>query len=646
MKIRFAAVASLCAFGCLPPALADEAREPGQLGPVIVTATRIELKDTEAPYASEVHDRGDIERSGASTLVDYLARHSSVQVLPNFGNRFSPALNMRGYGLADGYQNVVVTVDGRRLNNVDMVPQLLGSVSLADVDRIEITKGSGSVMYGDGATAGTIQIHTRPRDGGRVELYGGSNGSRGGALSAGLVRERFSLSASAERSRDDGAADEDASGHRDASQADIWRVGGKAQPVGSLSLRLDAGEARIDTRYPGPLTLAQFRDDPAQNNGSLYTHQKFNTRDWGVGADYDLDARWRLSVDHRDEARMSEFVQSSWVSDYRYLSDEFSLQYRSEQLSLTGGLQRFDGVRKGMSDDTRKRNTAAFVQAQYVFERLTLSAGARTERVRYEYRPDSGARLAASERLASWDLGLNYRFDDTLSVFGNYNSGYQAPDIDRFFSFDWWTGTTSFNGFIEPARAKTLTVGINHVTPANRLKLSLFHVRLKNEIFFEPFTFTNTNIDRSHKYGLELQDSWQITAAVSGHVNYSWTRSMIDRDDAGAGTFDGKELPGVPRHSLALGLAVDVVEGGSLYLSHTWRSKAWAADDFDNDNVQKQREYQSTDLTYRHRVAKGVELYGAVNNLFEHENGVWVGDDRIYPVNFERTWKLGARFSF
>lgn len=646
MKFRLVAVAPLCALVCPHPALAQQAAETGIAAPVIVTATRVELKDTEAPYASEVHRREDIERSGASNLVDYLARHSSVQVLPNFGNRFAPSLNMRGYGLADGYQNVVVTVDGRRLNNVDMVPQLLGAVSLADVDRIEITKGSGSVLYGDGATAGTIQIHTRPRDGGSVELYGGSHGGRGGVLSAGLVRERFSISASAERSADDGAADKDASGHRDASQADLWRVSGSAKPVDELRLRLDAGEARIDSRYMGPLTLAQFKDDPAQNNGSLYTHQKFNTRDWGVGADYDLDARWRISVDHRDEARMSEFVQSSWVSDYRYLTDEFSLQYRGDQFSVTGGAQRFDGVRKGMSDDTSKRNTALFVQAQYVFEQLTLSAGARGERVRYQYRPDSGARLDATERLASWDLGLNYRVDDALSVFGNYNSGYQAPDIDRFFSFDWWTGTTSFNGFIEPARARTLTVGLNHVTAANRLKLSLFHVRLKNEIFLEPFSYANTNIDRSHKYGLELQDSWQITPAVSGHVNYSWTRSIIDRDDAGGGAYDGKELPGVPRHSLVLGLAVDVVEGGSLYLSHTWRSKAWAADDFDNDNAQKQRAYQSTDLTYRHRIGKGVELYGAVSNLFEHENGVWVGDDRIYPVSFERTWKLGARFSF
>jgi iron complex outermembrane receptor protein len=120
---------------------------------------------------------------------------------------------------------------------------------------------------------------------------------------------------------------------------------------------------------------------------------------------------------------------------------------------------------------------------------------------------------------------------------------------------------------------------------------------------------------------------------------------MIDREDSGAGAFDDKELPGVPRHNVVAGLNVRVGEHGNLHLSHTWRSKAWAADDFDNNNAQKQREYQSTDLAYRHRL-EGLELYAAVSNLFEYENGVWVGDDQIYPVNFARTWKVGAKLSF
>ena len=236
-------------------------------------------------------------------------------------------------------------------------------------------------------------------------------------------------------------------------------------------------------------------------------------------------------------------------------------------------------------------------------------------------------------------------------MFGNYNASFQAADIDRFFVTDWSTGSTRFNGFIEPAKVKTLTLGLNHVTAANRLKLAVFHARLTNEIYYYNsgswmLPSFNTNIDKSHKYGLELQDTWQVTPDLSAAVNYTWTRAIIDRENDGGGAYNGKELPGVPRHGVVLGLNLKVSEPGNLHLSHTWRSKTWAEADFDNNNTQKQRAYQTTDVAYRHQVTKSVEMYAAVSNLFDRENGMWIRDDAIYPIDFERTWRLGARVKF
>lgn len=612
---------------------------------VIVSANRIDTPDVAAAYASEVHTRKDIERSGATTLIDYLGRQTSIQLTPNFGNRFTPSINMRGYGSNDGHQNVVISVDGRRLNNIDMVPQLLGSIPLVDIDRIEIAKGSGSVLQGDGAMAGSIQIYTKPRTGASVELHGGSHDARGATAHAGYVGERFAVSATADHSEHGGFSDKDPSGHRDESTADNWRATLSGKPVERLKLNLEVGGAQIDTRYPGSLTRAQFRDDPATNSGRDYTHQKFRSEYWGVGGEYALTSAWRLSARHHDEQKMSEFVQFDFNSDYRYISDELALQYLGDALSVTGGMQAFDGLRDDGFAETFKRSEAWFVQGQYEIGRTTLSAGARSERVEYEFDPSFGTRLKDDAHLSAWDIGANYRVDDELSVFGNYNRAYQAPDIDRFFVTDFVTGETGFNGFIKPAKVRTVTLGVNHVLPANRLKVSVFHADLEDEIYFDASTFTNTNIDKSHKYGVEVQDTWRITPMLTALLNYTWTRAIIDREDVGGGAFDGQELPGVPRHGVVLGLNVAVGDHGNLYLSHTWRSKAWALNDFDNNNAQRQRAYQSTDLAYRHRM-KNVELYAAVSNLFEYENGTWVRDDAIYPVDFQRTWKIGAKLSF
>ncbi len=73
---------------------------------------------------------------------------------------FLKKIDLRGYGIGDGYQNIVVSVNGRKLNNIDMVTQLLSSIPVESIDKIEIVKGSGSVQYGDGANAGAINIIT------------------------------------------------------------------------------------------------------------------------------------------------------------------------------------------------------------------------------------------------------------------------------------------------------------------------------------------------------------------------------------------------------------------------------------------------------------------------------------------------------
>ena len=613
---------------------------------VVVSATRVDMQDQDAPYASEVHTREDIERSGVSSLYEYLAQQTSLQVTPSYGNRYTPQISMRGYGNANGHQNVVISVDGRRLNNIDMAPQLIGSISVADVERIEITKGSGSVLYGDGATAGTIQIYTKAREGVSLDAYAGNYGARGAVASAGIVRDRFDLSATLDHSRFGGFSDKDPSGHRDQSEANTWRFAAGGKPIDALRLDFEAGASRIDTRYPSSLSLTQFQTDPGMNKGRNYTRQKLDTDHWSLGADYALNPEWRLSAQHHDEDKMSKYPVSGWTSDYRYLSDEIALQFSRGGLALNAGVHRFDGERSQSDSVTTKENLGWYVQGQYALDALTLSGGVRRERVEYAYKPDAGKSLDADDSLTSWEVGANYRIDPALSVFATYSDAFLTPDIDRFFSTDWDTYEVIFNGFIEPAQARTVTVGLNHLTDRNRLKLSVFHARLENEIYLEPISYMNTNIDKSHKYGVEVQDSLQITPNVTGLVNYAWTRAIIDREADGGGAYDGKELPGVSRHSLVAGFNVRVTDKGNLNLSHTWRSKAWAADDFDNDNMQKQRAYQSTDVAYRHRLTKEAEVYAAVTNFFDRENGLWVRDDAIYPIDFERTWKVGARVTF
>lgn len=626
---------------CIISALTHAAVAETKLPTVYVQASGITYADMDAPYASEVHSREKIVASGATTLVDYLAQNTSLNVMPSYGNRFSPLVDMRGYGIGNGYQNIAITVDGRSLNEIDLSSPLLASIPLDAIDHIEITKGSGSVAFGDGATAGSIQIYTRPQNGAAITAITGSHGFNSLDLSGGVQREWGEFSASASNNSSDGYSKADTTGYRDESINRTERAKLVLKPTENIKLTAEGSNSYIDIRYPNSLTLAQYNQDPAQNGGNVYTHQNFDTKQWRLSGEIDFGQGWSSVISHNNEDKTSRFLGAfPFTANYDYQTDEVLLKKKGQKFDISAGWNQFDGARTSATDTTHKKSDALFVQGGYQLGLLYLSGGFRQDRISYAYRPQAGTALSRDQNLTAWDLGANYRIDDRTTVFTNYNSAFQAPDIDRFFT---WMGT--FNAFIVPAKSRTFNVGFNRDDANNRLRATWFYSRLNNEIYFEPVTFTNTNLDRTHKYGLELQDTWQATDQLALSVLYTYTRAFIDETSQRAGAYNGKELPGVSRHGLNLGLAYQWDRNYSLNLNHVWRSDAYSMEDFANNLAQRQAAYQVTNATVRYRQADW-EAFAGVSNLFDRKNGLWVRDNGIYPVDFTRTFKLGVKKNF
>ncbi|WP_047535498.1 TonB-dependent receptor [Methylotenera sp. N17] len=621
------------------------------LDEITVKANRFERKESETTYASEIHTAKQIETSGAPTLYDYLTQQTSLNVSPNIGNRATPAINMRGFGNENGYQNVVITVDGQRLNNIDLQPALLAGIPLSNIERIEISKGSGSVIYGDGATAGAIQIYTKAKSGVTVNTSLGNFGQKNHAISAGISEEYIDLSANLAHDSYDGFSKKDASGHKDQFTSNSQNAKLKIKPTDFLRFFAEGTSSRNDIRYVNPMTKAQFKDDPKQANGT-YNHQSFDTDQWQLGAEWDILKNLQLRAVHYNEDKFSEFISATpSTANSIYKSNDISLRYQTDSFSLITGYQNFDGERNRFSDffgvtsdKTTKKNEAVYIQGEVKLADWTLSGGARDESVRYNFKPviNPFGTAAAKEKqdIDAWDIGVNYKVNPSLSIFTNYNQAYQAPDIDRLFGFGF-----GFNGFIEPAKTRTLNLGLNHISDKNRLKVTTFYTKLDDEIFLDVATFLNTNIDRSHKYGFEIQDYFQINEQLSTSLIYNYTRAKIDREDRGAGAYNGKDLPGVPKHSVVANLNWNFFTNAHLNLNHTWRSRAYAFNDLENNFDQRQSAYESTNIALNYQF-KNIQLYTAINNLFEHENSIQVADDSIYPVDFVRTWRIGMKADF
>jgi iron complex outermembrane recepter protein len=645
-------IASLVALVFASPSYAAETIN---LDEVTIKANRFEHKESETTYASEIHTAKQIEASGAATLYDFLAQQTSLNLLSNFGNKATPLINLRAYGADNGYQNVVITLDGQRLNNIDGVPQLLGAIPLGNIERIEISKGSGSVIYGDGATAGAIQIYTKNKTGVTVSTSFGNYGQQNHYINAGLSEQYFDLSASLAHDSNDGYSTKDKTGHKDEFTGDTQSVKLKIKPTDSLRLIASATSSHNNARYPNSLTKAQFDSDPSQNGkpAKEYNYQRLITDQWKAGFEYDITPTLTIAATHYREDKLSDFIlPNPFKSDYVNKSNELTLSYQDEVVSAIAGVQSFDGRRDGGFDITSKDSRAWFLNTEYhprwLADGLTLSAGFRNEKVKYRYAPTSGSLLDDARNLNAWDIGANYQFTPDLSAFANYNKAYLAPNIDSFFGFDAGFNTI-FNGFIKPQESKTLNIGLNHVLSNNRLKASLFYANLDNEIYLDKtvaFFGTNTNLDETHKYGLELQDSINLTDNLNASVIYNYTRSIIDKEIREDGSnVGGKDLPSAPNHSIVANLNYKFLEHASVNLSQTWRSTTYASEDFLNNATQRQAHYESTNVALNYQY-KNFLLFTSINNLFQHQNSTQITNDAIYPVDFVRTWRIGLKSDF
>ena len=162
------------------PVLAQTQTTP-VLTEVVVTATRFAEPAASLPFGVSVITAEEIQASGVTSINEAVMKLLGVpgRLDLSGGNNYS--LDLRGFG-ATADSNQIVVVDGLRLNEADLSTAGLSSISIDSVERIEVLRGTGSVLYGEGATGGVIVVTTKAGLGVKrvnsAQLYAatGSNG--------------------------------------------------------------------------------------------------------------------------------------------------------------------------------------------------------------------------------------------------------------------------------------------------------------------------------------------------------------------------------------------------------------------------------------------------------------------------------------
>ncbi len=383
----------------------------------VTAASRTSERVEDAPASVSIVTADEIEAFRYPTIYEALRGQRGFALTSDstYGNA-----SVRGIGQPSDYNNrLLVLSDGAALNENILYQSFIGydgRVDLGDVERIEIVRGAGSVLYGTGAVSGVVNLVPRPHDEPtsarfEVSLMDGDVGrGRGGfdvrlADDAGL-RGSVSIARSAGRdvalffdSTRDGVPDRNVAHGVDAFEAitgsvrgwvgplivqAFYTARGQSIPTGSFATIFD----RPQNRYDDHRGLVEVRLEPR-----LSEQVELRTRVYANYTYFRLDYLY----DAVDEATMSRFEQpyeetyhGLWVGgEARVVAQVIP------QLRLSGGAEgayhpivtmnvrqrELDGSRNTLLDTSNPFGTVAgYVLADWVpLRELRISLGARVD---------------------------------------------------------------------------------------------------------------------------------------------------------------------------------------------------------------------------------------------------------------------------
>ena len=157
------------------------AAEVYELNPVLVTAQRSVTKDMETPAAIEILHADDLQKTGATSVQEAL-KFSTGIITHGQGPRNISQGTMTSKAVIRGVEKgTLVLIDGVPINQGGRYN--LEDIPVESIDRVEVVRGGGAVLYGSEANGGVINIITKDKRANMVKAGFGNYGIQNYAAS-------------------------------------------------------------------------------------------------------------------------------------------------------------------------------------------------------------------------------------------------------------------------------------------------------------------------------------------------------------------------------------------------------------------------------------------------------------------------------
>lgn len=455
-------------------------------------------------------------------------------------NEMVPGIS--SYVKLNGDDRVLILVDGQSLANAQGSGYGRGSVDLANlpgvgsIERIEVTKGSGSVRYGSGAVGGVINIVTKKgdRNESTLDAYTGSWGVHGYTLSNSGRSGKTSWLISGDLERRKYYAFPGGL-NADKSRGDIARE--------SLSLRLDQ-----DLTDDTSLTFKAYHQD-YHGHGSTFLAsyssslpkalQKERLSGWYLSANKPIERlinNYSLTYNFKkNEAQpgflryFNDYQRTHWTNHYftRTQGVEWQNHWQVGSHHLTAGAEWTEDMGTNYEAnyiDKKRHNLAFYAEDAMNFGKWTVTPGLRLD-------DNSTYGVHQTPRLA-----VNYKASDDFNVYASWSRVFSPPRLNDQFYVTTSRGkiTAMGNEDLQPETGYTQTLGFQYrMGPKTLLEGSVFHSDLENVIRWNRAVTPREpeNLNEEDKRGFELSLKQTINDKWDYELGYSYIHTKVDTGD-------------------------------------------------------------------------------------------------------------------
>jgi len=627
------------------------------LKPIVVTPWGTEEYAFNVSKNVSVITEGEIKNSSATNLPELLSNATGIVVSEQLGNPKGAIVDIRGFGEASS-SNVLVMVDGRRTNQIDLSGVDWAQIDLNTIERIEIVRGGSSVLYGDNAAGGVINIITKRGRAAKPSLeLGGAIGSNEYHTEYGtfqgshdIVDYFFSYN----------HRDEDGYRENNSFKANNWFGRLIFNPVGDFEIETSLGYHKDEYGQPGALYQAdlgtigwrgtRWPDDMATTedlfltgvpkvtlklpNHALtasvhgtYRRRESDSLNVSTTAWHGQTTRTINSGDIRPKIEIDSTLCDNNINNTLIAgTDSFiAVDYKQSGNALAG----LDTTKV-----TKRTNSLYLYDNIELFDMFLLNGGYRYEWADYKFQQKGLLTDHAGKQLNEYafEIGGGYKYNPSSQVYANYSRSYRYPATEEYHEAQtlfWGVIYGGLNREIRQQVGHNFEVGIKD----NSLKWlnvngDFFLIDTKHELFYDINNAQgNTNYrPRTRRIGFDIEaKANMMDGRIMPYINYTHQRARFH-----GGAYDNNDITLVPVNKFSAGFTAVPITNLIWNVALNYRGSNFRLNDPGNQ-VQKLNSYTTVDTKLSYKW-KALKIYGSIKNIF----------NRKYCVNGATNWNQSA----